>query len=212
MTGRFIACLHSHGALFIAHRYAFAPVSFPFAAANAACFAARKSHKANVHRPWPCDSDTADRPLRPGRLPSTSERIAWERAGAARGLWLCCGGRPSPMGIGLPPRLAREPSALPPFRKFISAFALIRVHRESERNSDAAKRKLCELRATNLLRSRMSTQQLRTREASGPAEVLQKSSQIRCHLLCVRRQLSRFHFDRIPFHVHGILRAIEMVD
>jgi hypothetical protein len=36
MTGRFIACLHSHGALFIAHRYAFAPVSFPFAAADAA--------------------------------------------------------------------------------------------------------------------------------------------------------------------------------
>ena len=80
--------------------------------------------KANVHRPWPCADDTADRPLRPGRLPSTSERIAWERAGAARGLWLCCVGRPSPMGIGLPPRLARDPSALPPFRKFISGFAL----------------------------------------------------------------------------------------
>ena len=43
----------------------------------------QEESKANVHRPWPCDSDTADRPLRPGRLPSTSERIAWERAGAA---------------------------------------------------------------------------------------------------------------------------------
>ena len=84
----------------------------------------QEESKANVHRPWPCDSDTADRPLRPGRLPSTSERIAWERAGAARGLWLCCVGRPSPMGIGLPPRLAKDPSALPPFRKFISGFAL----------------------------------------------------------------------------------------
>src|SRR4249919_2286004 len=85
----------------------------------------QEESKANVHRPWPCDSDAADRPLRPGRLPSTSERIAWERAGAARGLWLCCVSRPSPMGIGLPPRLARDPSALPPFRKFISAFALV---------------------------------------------------------------------------------------
>ena len=28
------------------------------------------------------------------------------------------------MGIDLPPRLTRDPSALPPFRKFISAFAL----------------------------------------------------------------------------------------
>jgi hypothetical protein len=28
------------------------------------------------------------------------------------------------MGIGLPPRLARDPSAMPPFRKFISGFAL----------------------------------------------------------------------------------------
>jgi hypothetical protein len=28
------------------------------------------------------------------------------------------------MGIDLPPRLASDPSALPPFRKFISAFAL----------------------------------------------------------------------------------------
>src|SRR4249919_2655673 len=84
----------------------------------------QEESKANVHRPWPCDSDAADRPLRPGRLPSTSERIAWERAGAARGLWLCCVGRPSPMGIGLPPRLAKDPSALPPFRKFISGFAL----------------------------------------------------------------------------------------
>ena len=95
--------------------------------------------KANVHRPWPCADDTADRPLRPGRLPSTSERIAWERAGAARGLWLCCVGRPSLggkkgshpfLGIGLPPRLARDPSALPPFRKFLSGFALesVRSH------------------------------------------------------------------------------------
>ena len=80
--------------------------------------------KANVRRPWPFADDAADRPLRPGRLPSTSERIAWERAGAARGLWLCCVGRPSPMGIGLPPRLVRDPSALPPFRKFLSGFAL----------------------------------------------------------------------------------------
>jgi hypothetical protein len=36
MRSRFIACLHSHGAPFIAHHYAFAPVSFPFAAAFAA--------------------------------------------------------------------------------------------------------------------------------------------------------------------------------
>ena len=36
MRSRSIACLHSHGAPFIAHRYAFAPVSFPFAAADAA--------------------------------------------------------------------------------------------------------------------------------------------------------------------------------
>ena len=43
---------------------------------------------------------------------------------ARRGSWLCCVDRPSPMGIDLPPRLARDPSALPPFRKFISAFAL----------------------------------------------------------------------------------------
>ena len=103
---------------------------------------ARKRHKANVHRPWPCASDTADKPLRPGRLPSSSERIAWERAGARmgrrgpipfKGLWLCCVGRSSLggkkgshpfLGIDLPPRLARDPSALPPFRKFISAFAL----------------------------------------------------------------------------------------
>jgi hypothetical protein len=51
----------------------------------------------------------------------------------ARGLWLCCGSRASLdgkkgshpfFGIGLPPRLARDPSALPSFRKFISAFAL----------------------------------------------------------------------------------------
>ena len=93
----------------------------------------KEEAKANVQRPWPLADDTADRPLRPGRLPSTSERIAWERADAARGLWLCCVGRPSLggkkgshpfLGIGLPPRLARDPSALPPFRKFISAFAL----------------------------------------------------------------------------------------
>jgi len=56
---------------------------------------ARKRRKANVHRPWPCAADTADRPLRPGRLPSTSKGIAWERAGAARGLWLCCVSTPS---------------------------------------------------------------------------------------------------------------------
>ena len=36
MPSRSITCLHSHGAPFIAHRYAFAPVSFPFAAAFAA--------------------------------------------------------------------------------------------------------------------------------------------------------------------------------
>ena len=84
----------------------------------------KEEAKANVRRPWPCADDAADRPLRPGRLPSTSERIAWERAGAQmgrrgpipfRGLWLCCVGRPSLggkkgshpfLGIGLPPRLA----------------------------------------------------------------------------------------------------------
>ena len=36
MRSRFIACLHSHGAPFITQRSAFAPVSFPFAAAGAA--------------------------------------------------------------------------------------------------------------------------------------------------------------------------------
>ena len=36
IRSRFIACLHSHGAPFITHRYPFAPVSFPFAAAGAA--------------------------------------------------------------------------------------------------------------------------------------------------------------------------------
>ena len=55
-------------------------------------------------------------------------------------LWLCCVGRPSLggkkgshpfLGIGLPPRLARDPSALPPFRKFLLAFAL-RNLREGE--------------------------------------------------------------------------------
>ena len=102
----------------------------------------KEEAKANVHRPWPLASNTADRSLRPGRLPSTSERIAWERARARmgrrgpipfKGLWLCCVGRSSLggkkgshpfLGIDLPPRLARDPSALPPFRKFISAFAL----------------------------------------------------------------------------------------
>ena len=87
----------------------------------------KEEAKANVHRPWPCASDTADRPLRPGRLPSFSERIAWERAGARmgrrgpipfKGLWLCCVGRSSLggkkgshpfLGIDLPPRLARDP-------------------------------------------------------------------------------------------------------
>ena len=36
MRSRFIACLHSHGAPLITHRCAFAPVSFPLAAAFAA--------------------------------------------------------------------------------------------------------------------------------------------------------------------------------
>jgi hypothetical protein len=35
------------------------------------------------------------------------------------------------MGIALPPRLARDPSALPPFRKFISGFALTKTLRLS---------------------------------------------------------------------------------
>ncbi len=68
----------------------------------------QEESKANVHRPWPCDSDTADRPLRPGRLPSTSERIAWERA-------------------------------LPPFRKFISGFALTAAQ-EMLRHADIVSR------------------------------------------------------------------------
>lgn len=46
------------------------------------------------------------------------------------------------------------------------------------------------------------------RKAHNPAEVLQRSLQIRCHLLCAGRQISRFRFERIPFHVLGILRAI----
>jgi hypothetical protein len=86
--------------------------------------------KANVHRPWPCTDDTADRPLRPGRLPGNSERMPWERAGARMGRR-----GPIPSGVSgcvasagqglVPPRRTRDPSALPPFRKFISAFALM---------------------------------------------------------------------------------------
>ena len=56
-----------------------------FQMAEAKWAVCQKEAKANVHRPWPCASDTADRPLRSGRLPSTSERIAWERAGAQMG-------------------------------------------------------------------------------------------------------------------------------
>jgi len=39
------------------------------------------------------------------------------------------------MGIGLLTRLARDPSALPPFRKFISAFALVRKAKRDRRRS-----------------------------------------------------------------------------
>jgi len=57
----------------------------------------------------------------------------------------------------------------------------------------------------------MNAQQLTgfaKRKATAASEVLERSTQIRCHLLCARRQLSRLHFNRIPFHVLGILRAI----
>jgi sigma-B regulation protein RsbU (phosphoserine phosphatase) len=43
------------------------------------------------------------------------------------------------MGIGLPPRLARDPSALPPFRKFISAFALDATLHQMKHEQDNAK-------------------------------------------------------------------------
>jgi hypothetical protein len=39
-------------------------------------------------------------------------------------------------------------------------------------------------------------------------EVLKRNAQIRCHLRCVGRHLSRFQLDRILFHALGILRAI----
>lgn len=46
------------------------------------------------------------------------------------------------------------------------------------------------------------------REASNAPGALEREAQIRCHLLCVRKQLSRLHFNRIPFHLLGILRAM----
>ena len=50
--------------------------------------------------------------------------------------------RSSPMGIDLPPRLARDPSELPPFRKFISAFALDQPLTAILSNAQAAQRLL----------------------------------------------------------------------
>jgi hypothetical protein len=49
---------------------------------------------------------------------------------------------------------------------------------------------------------------LASRKDSNSPKTLERKMQIRCHLLCVRRQVSELHFDRIPFHVFGILRAI----
>ncbi len=45
------------------------------------------------------------------------------------------------------------------------------------------------------------------KDSNGP-QSLERKVQICCHSLCVRTQLSQLHFDRIPFHVFGILRAI----
>jgi hypothetical protein len=92
--------------------------------------------KANVHRPWPFAPDTADRPLRPGRLPNTSERNYLGKGWRAEGAWgaYACGGVRRLAEEGFPAGrrklhagtrvLPRDPLALPPFRKFISAFAL----------------------------------------------------------------------------------------
>ncbi len=83
------------------------------------------------------------------------------------------------------------------------------VCRDVSRNECAEECKFCGPRATNSLR--LNAQQLAglvVEEASNASEVLEKRIQSRCHLVCVGRQLSRLSFNRIPFHVLGILRAI----
>jgi hypothetical protein len=85
------------------------------------------------------------------------------------------------------------------------------VCHDVSRNECAEGCKFCGPPATNSLRRRMNAQQLTglvVDEASNASEVLEKGIQIRCHLVCVGRQLSRLNFNRIPFHVLGILRAI----
>jgi hypothetical protein len=49
---------------------------------------------------------------------------------------------------------------------------------------------------------------LAIRKVEKASEALGRKTQIVCHLNCVRKHLSLFHFNRIPFHVVGILRAI----
>ena len=100
-----------------------------------------------MHKLWPCVDDTADSPLAPGPpLPSTSEGTAWQRAGVRigrkgpfpSGVSGCVGLQPTaPAGrqgptfyLGTHATAALRDDGIPfsintpPFRKFISAFAL----------------------------------------------------------------------------------------
>jgi hypothetical protein len=45
-------------------------------------------------------------------------------------------------------------------------------------------------------------------QASSAPKVLERKAQIRCHLFCLRKQLLGLHFNRLPFHMLGIFRAI----
>jgi hypothetical protein len=46
------------------------------------------------------------------------------------------------------------------------------------------------------------------RETCKAPEPLGRRAQIRCHLLCASVQLAHLHFERLPFHLLGILRAV----
>ena len=35
-----------------------------------------------------------------------------------------------------------------------------------------------------------------------------KQDQLRCHVMCIGRQITHFHLERLPFHLRGIARAI----
>ncbi len=39
-------------------------------------------------------------------------------------------------------------------------------------------------------------------------EALPCHVQFRCHLRCLGRQVAHLHFERIPFHLQGIARAL----